>query len=70
MEPIHLHHEGTLRRSHLYFLLIPSLVFFLTLTIFMFSQRTKLRQLASSNQTSVLGEETNIDNETKILKNK
>ena len=63
-KPIHLHTNKLQSDVNILLLLIPGIIYILTLGLFLygFQKRQEKRQVAQSNETTVLGVEEKLDN--------
>ncbi len=65
-KPIHLHTNRLNRGVNVLLLLIPSIIFIIVLAILLFSRNSDIKEIASINEPSVLGEEA----ESESIRNK
>lgn len=65
-EPIHLHTNRLNRGVNVLLLLIPSIIFIIVLAILLFSKNSDIKEIASINEASVLGDEA----ESESIRNK
>ena len=63
-KPIHLHTNRLQSDINILLLLIPGIIYILTLGLFIwgFQKRQEERQIAQTQETSILGEEDKLDN--------
>jgi len=63
-KPIHLHTNRLQSDINILLLLIPGIIYILTLGLFLwgFQKRQEKRQIAGTHETTILGEEDNLDN--------
>lgn len=63
-KPIHLHKNRLQSDFNILLLLIPGIIYILTLGLFLygFQKRQEKRQIAQTQETFILGEENNLDN--------